>query len=238
MDGRQSPVADYPGVQVRRAHSHATPAVDVALTPWPQMAEQRTAIEEMLDTTLLGRICVEQGVAQAAVDITLENVAAGHSWPSGSAQDRRAWLELVAYEGGEVTYSTGVVEEGEPVVGRDDPDLWQFRDYLLGEDGEEVHMFWDATDVVSELIAGSKSFEDDPQHLVPIVGRRFRVPGNPERVTMQVRMRPVGLDVIDDLIESGDLDPIYRATIPTYDLASTKIEWTPELGAVCNPPLD
>ena len=58
----------------------------------------------------------------------------------------------------------------------------------------------------------------------------------PDRITMRVLMRPIGLDVIDDLIASGDLHSSYRDTIPTFVLGHSQIEWTPELGS-CSPAL-
>jgi hypothetical protein len=48
----------------------------------------------------------------------------------------------------------------------------------------------------------------------------------PARVTMRVRVRPMGLDVLDDLIDSGDLDAAIRDEMPTHTLASTVLEWT------------
>ena len=34
------------------------------------------------------------------MELTLENVTAGHGFPSGATPDRRAWIELTAYAGG------------------------------------------------------------------------------------------------------------------------------------------
>jgi hypothetical protein len=48
----------------------------------------------------------------------------------------------------------------------------------------------------------------------------------PDRVTMRVRLTPVGLDVLDDLIQSGDLDPKVKTQMPTFDLAGATLEWT------------
>ena len=54
-------------------------------------------------------------------------------------------------------------------------------------------------------------------------------------MTMRVRIRAVNLDLIDDLVASGDLDPSYRDKIPTFTLRFTDIEWTPDLGKTCIP---
>ena len=70
------------------------------------------------------------------------------------------------------------------------------------------------------------------------VTRRFQFPegASPERVTVRVRLRPMGLDVIDDLIATGDLDPSLRARIPVYDLGGTKVEWRASSHVPCVTP--
>ena len=44
-------------------------------------------------------------------------------------------------------------------------------------------------------------------------------------------MRPIGLDVLEDLVDSGDLDPAIVAQMPTLDFGA-QIEWTPEDGVM------
>ncbi len=44
-------------------------------------------------------------------------------------------------------------------------------------------------------------------------------------VTLRVRLQSMGLDVIDDLIRSGDLDAQFRAAVPTFTVGGT-LEWT------------
>ena len=48
----------------------------------------------------------------------------------------------------------------------------------------------------------------------------------PDSVTMRVRLTPVGQDVLDDLVSSGDLDPGVEAQVPTFDLGGTALTWT------------
>lgn len=63
---------------------------------------------------------------------------------------------------------------------------------------------------------------EDPVHHVQMM---FRVPlPLPARVTVRALMRPIGLDVVDELIASGHLDPSIRAAMPTYELRGTKTE--------------
>jgi hypothetical protein len=62
------------------------------------------------------------------------------------------------------------------------------------------------------------------------VTRSWLVDASADRVTARVRLAPIGLDVVDDLIASGDLDPALRASIPTHTLRATELEWTTERG--------
>ena len=54
----------------------------------------------------------------------------------------------------------------------------------------------------------------------------------PDRVTMRVRVVPVGLDVIDDLVASNDLAESVRATMPTFTLAGADLEWTADTATI------
>jgi hypothetical protein len=116
MRGRDDVVATVDGAPTRRVHSHAFPGVDVALTDFPHREEQRALIQRELDFTLGAQICVEEFPGSTEILIDLENVAAGHSWPSGSAPDRRAWVEIVAYAGDQVVWTIGDVADDEALV--------------------------------------------------------------------------------------------------------------------------
>jgi hypothetical protein len=79
----------------RREHTFA--GVDVALTPWPGRDLQLAAIRRDLSAVLLPRLCVLP-VDGGRIDYRLDNVGAGHMFPSGATADRRAWIEIVAYD--------------------------------------------------------------------------------------------------------------------------------------------
>jgi hypothetical protein len=55
--------------------------------------------------------------------------------------------------------------------------------------------------------------------------RTWQVLGGPDVIRMAVHVQPVGLDVIDALIEAGELAPEVRATIPTFEVAGATHEW-------------
>jgi hypothetical protein len=112
-----------------------------------------------------------------------------------------------------------------------------FRDRIFDSKGEPVHMFWEAEK--------SKDYPDGYQtQLLPVAtttyieGRhsivkqyRASTPDGrlPSRVTAQLKIRPIGHDVLDDLVESGDLDRAIAQEMPTFTFGA-RIEWTPELG--------
>lgn len=237
MEGRNAPVADAPGVRVRRAHAHTMHGVDVALTDFPEMEAQRALVQRDLDTTLTIELCVVApgGVpisGGAEVELYLENIAAGHKVPSGAAQDRRMWVELIAYSGDTEVYRSGVVGDGEPIVeaAAQDPQLWLLYDRIFDANGDPVHMFWEAVDHEEVLLPPPSPLPPtDPAYENPHVLHRYRIISRDatiDRITARVRLRPMGLDVLDSLIESGDLDPTIRERMPTFTLANTVIEWT------------
>lgn len=236
--GVLGPIADAEGVRADRfKHPHSMVGVDVALTPFPNAelgpalaAEQLEAIEFQRKSALCATVCVNPDPAddtRSLVDVWLHNEFSAHSWTSGATQDRRAWLELHAFAGADEVLATGVLEPGRPLteLELEDPLLWQFRDRMFDESGNEVHMFWEAASNESALLPAAEILS--PQGDASTWrSRRFVAEGSVDRVTTVLHLRPVGLDVLDDLIESGDLDPVIRDAMPTFDVAPTVLEWT------------
>jgi len=232
------PVASVPGAVPRRLHSHRFPAVDLPIDREPDEVT-RQAVQSFLDTSLQSALCVRGLSAQdAQIQLVLDNVAAGHRWPSGSAQDRRAWVELVAYAQGSAFYQSGVVPAGSSVTALQDPDLWLIRDCMFDAAGNETHGFWAATDYESNLLPGQLTFDSsDPRYYQSHVLQRYpRDLGPlalfPERVTAQVWLQPIGLDVFDELVASGDLVDTESYTVAELRerlrplSVGERIEWT------------
>jgi len=229
--GQDGYVADLPDMPLRRLHRHGMAGVDVAITPFADLERQRGWVQDELDGTLFASICVSPIAAGVEIIIRLDNVSAGHSWPSGSAQDRRAWAEVIAYSGDQVVFSSGVVTDDQAITALDDPYLFLLRDKGFDAQGNEAHMFWDIASVESNLL--STSVTNDPldpaffhfkEQSYPVFGVV------PDRITLRERIRPMGLEILDDLISSGDLDQQVRAQMPTFDLQSTVLEWSGEVG--------
>lgn len=236
MHRRDGVAADVEGVPLRRVSDHAMPGVDVALTDWPHREEQRTRVERLLATTLLPLLCVDPlDDGGYAVAVFLHNVAAGHMFPSGAASDRRAWVELAAYDDqGQIRWSSGLVADDQAAVDLEDPNMWLMRDTHYADDGQVTHKFWETASYTSVLLPPPIDVASNNT-----LFRGFTFSGfAPARITMRVRLRPIGFDVLDELIASGHLAPEVRDAMPTFDLAGTVLEWTPDIasaGSNCTP---
>jgi hypothetical protein len=226
MEGRDGPAAAVAGAPTRRVHDHSMAAVDVALAPFFGTDVQRVAVQKLLDSTILAKLCVKQTPLGFFADVTLDNAFAGHKFPSGAAQDRRVWVELTAYNGGTAIFSTGQVEDKKAASAVTDPNFWLLRDKIFDSSDKETHLFWQAARFESQGLPPAVTTDPNDPTFIHSVTREFTLPSPPDRVTMKVRMRPLDFDLLDDLVGSGDLDPAVLDKVPTYDLASGTKEWT------------
>ena len=227
------PIASVAGAPAREYHAHDFPAVDTAFDPaFPNLAtEKANVLQALQGTTLQVALCVTQ---DGAVRVIVDNVGAGHFWPSGAAQDRRAWAEVIAYKGGAAIYQSGVVPDGTPVTAvQADPDLWLLRDCMFDAQSQHVDMFWQAATTEGyELPMPTTTDATSPDyyktHIVQSFPRAVNgaLPQMPDQVTMRIRLQPVGIDVIDDLVDGGDLDAGIVANMPTWDVVPL-VTWTP-----------
>lgn len=240
------PDKDAPGVKLRRVHDHSMPAVDIALTEWPEAEAQRAAVQELLDDTLNAYLCVSPPGDPTLAVVTLENVASGHLFPSGATADRRVWVEIVAYQGDTVVYESGRAEPGERIAQRSDeqdPDLWRIWSSLLRDDGSLTHAFWDAADIESTALLPVQTTLDvsDPAYVSTHVSREYLIRGAvPDRIEMAVHVQPIGLEILDELVEGGHLDASLVGAMPTFTLAPTRLQWTADMpvnsgSLACNP---
>ena len=234
MDERDSPARDPHRDAAPRRHQHLWAGVDVAITDFPDREAQRAAVECQL--ALSARIAAIDHDGAGTFLVRFETDA-GHSQPSGAAQDRRMWLEFIAYAAdGSVLFASGDIGDGElEEKADDDPsydrNLVLFRDRIYDERGDPVHMFWEAApsaahpDGYRSLLLPAAT-ETMPAHALEA---RYLVP-EPERVarvTARLRIRPIGMDVLHDLVASGDLDEELLAEMPTFTLHGAAVEWTP-----------
>lgn len=235
MDARAAAPDDPHREVTPTLHEHLWPGVDVALTDFPDRDVQRAAIECLL--SLNTRISKIEHDGFGTFTVTVETDA-GHSQPSGAAQDRRMWIELTAYAADDsVLFESGNIADGElEEKPADDPNhdrsLVMFRDRIFDAHGRPAHMFWDAAPSPAHP-SGFRS------QLLPAISETMTAhaidaayqiadPGRIARITARLRIRPMGMDVLQDLVDSDDLDPALLAEVPTFTLHGASVEWRPD----------
>jgi hypothetical protein len=205
--------ANAPGVFVRTVHDHKFPGVDLALEPVPgadpqQGDVQTQAVQDFLRTELATALCVEPIGTGSRIVVVADNIASGHNWPSGAAQDRRAWFQVVASTGGAPIYQSGVVPAGtDPADGKGDDDLWLLRDCMLDGQGAAVHTFWDAVGPSdSNTLPGAVTSDPlNPDFYKTHIRQTYpRAPsamltGYPDTVTLDVYILAFPPPIFDDL---------------------------------------
>ena len=207
MQGYDGKASTVEGSPERRVHDHSMVGVDIALTDFPNIDEQTAAVQKALDTTLLASIDVLDTGSSALVELTLENTAAGHAFPSGATQDRRAWVEVTAYKDDQVVFFD---------------DSWWFGEKMYDAEGVEVHMFWEAVSTEGNLLYPPTSLTDDSNHQV----NSYVLDEVPDRVEAVVKIRPMHAEVLEDLVASGHLDPSIPEKMPTFELAASRVSWS------------
>ncbi len=229
------PIAQAPNVFARKYHAHSFLAVDQPTTPsLPAPPSTNTPLQDFLDTTVATALCVVQEDGNGAIRVIVDNIAAGHAVPSGSSQDRRLWAEVIAYQGTQVVYQSGVVPAGSPATSvTGDPDLWLIRDCMFDDAGTQVNMFWQAASEDTNLLPFPTTADTtDPAyyrtHVVQYYPRNSvaTLQAAPDKVTLRLLLQPIGLDVLRDLEGSGDLDAGIEAQIPTLVFPEAILTWT------------
>jgi Cytochrome c554 and c-prime len=234
MDPVEGPASTTSTNRIRSLRTHTLAAVDVAVTPFPEADIQRHSVQTLLDGALSGTVCLTDDLR---IDVTLDNVGAGHSIPSGATSDRRLWIEIVATAAGQVIYQTGTVPAGQTLANIVDPDLWLVRDCLFDDSHASVDMFWAATTVgpFNLIPAGIRQNVNDPtsftrSHVKTVFPVSGPLSTRPDRITLKVFLKPIGDDVLQDLVASGDLDPAIADQVPRLNpqgLLAAIAEWTP-----------
>jgi hypothetical protein len=242
--GCHMPQTDEPTVAAGRAsgeprlgmHDHTTPAVDIALSPFPRTGdeafdrsveeEHRARVRALLDTSLGVEVCVQALPGEtAAIFVTLENASAGHAFPSGAAQDRRVWVQLRAHRGDELLFESGSAGPGQPITSLEDADLWLFMDHIFDAEDRPTTHFWQAARIESALIPAPTTFDPAARDFLNNhVMRRYprsrdaAISGVPDRVEVLVRVQPIGLEILEDLNRSGHLGREIVDAAPTFDV--------------------
>lgn len=224
-------------------HEHLWPAIDEAMTALPNLDAMASGIARDLDPALTivgptplggvigsGGICVTP-LAGGTLTVRIDTRGTGHMWPSGAAHDRRAWLEVVAFDAHDrVVFSTGVVPDDKDVEDLADPYLIGFWDRTFQADGTPAHFFWDVATEQSKLLRPPVTLDvNDPafDHSTTATFAIGRLANQIDHITARVRIRALPHRLLNDLVASGDLDPAIAAHPPkTLDLAGSLRHWT------------
>jgi hypothetical protein len=256
-------IADDPGhnVLLRKNgfHEHLWPAIDQALTAFPEAAAQTAGIQRDLDPAVAvigptsfasnvqpGGICLDP---PGVLSVRIDSIGTAHFWPSGAAQDRRAWLEVIASDkDGVVLFSTGAVPDGPGRVDPEqlaDPNLFGLWDRAFKDDGSPAHFFWDIARVDSKLLRPPITLDKNSPAFDHSSTVKFDVTGSfagIDHITARLRIRPLSYALLDDLVGSGDLATAAAARLPTLDIVGTQSTWTaatkgtgPAINSNCNP---
>jgi Cytochrome c554 and c-prime len=222
-------------------HEHTFAGIDQALTTWPETDVQAAKIHRDLDPAIQVRMCLTP-VNGDQIELTLDNRGAGHKWPSGAAQDRRAWVELIAYDDQDtVLFSSGVVPDGtdadELAASGTDPYLWQINDQVFDSSDQPADFFWQVAryDETNTLKGPITSDPGNPAY-VHSTTRDFPVPGlraTIAKITIRVRIRALPTAMLDDLVSGGELDASIPDKVQTLDIAGTDVEWDASSGNNC-----
>jgi NAD-dependent dihydropyrimidine dehydrogenase PreA subunit len=253
-------IADAPGLDVKSRkngfHEHLWPGIDQALTPFAEADAQAAAIKRDLDSSISivgpapigstiqpGGICLDP---PGALTVRIDSISVAHGWPSGAAQDRRAWLEVVAYDAADQrVFSSGEVLAGMDPEQLDDPNLFGLWDRTFRDDGSPAHFFWEVATVTSQLLRPPTTLDKNAAAFDHSSTARFDVGGSfpaIAKITARVRIRPLSYAVLDDLVGSGDLAAGIAGELKTLDIVGATSTWTlatrgtgAALNTNCNP---
>ncbi|HET7544975.1 MAG TPA: multiheme c-type cytochrome [Polyangiaceae bacterium] len=240
----QGPIADVPNAPPRDRHNHQFPGVDLALTPFPEAEAQRVAVQSLLDTTLQTALCVRGTGKTANLVVVVDNVASGHHWPRGAAQDRRGWFEVAAFAEGRELYRSGSVPQGTDPDPTRDADLWLVSDCMLDDLGHSVPKLWNARSVDSNLLPAQATFDkSSPLFYQSHVMRSFpkdplaSLASYPDRATLDVHLQPFPLALFDEMfsdparlgMDAAAVAALREQLVPLS--VGEQLVWTPEAAA-------
>lgn len=198
-----------------RRHDHSFPGIDVATTPWPGIPEQQRLIARDLRAALITKLCVQPAGGGVEVAVTLDNAQVGHAFPSGTTHARRLRAELTT----------------EPPQ---NPQSWVLGSKFF-RDGEEVQFAWEVDAIESELLMPTTTLDPLAPGYYHARTRTFVIYGQPEVIRLSVHEQPIGIDILESLVASGDLDPAVIDASVTHTLDGAAREWHAADGYGCVP---
>ncbi|MEE2786379.1 MAG: multiheme c-type cytochrome [Myxococcota bacterium] len=200
-------------------------------------SNHRRRAQRILNEAVGAQICVQRQDGSHVVEIILENSRVGHSFSSSAHGLRRLWAEVIIYDlDDNVLLSSGVIDDATPLATLAGTDVWRLDAEVLKANGQPTMRFWRAEmqrDRALPAPSPQLSDSDDQDlHRRKIYG--YEGPP-PAYVSLRVKYRPIGLDVVDRLVELELLDAEYRKDVPTFDLGFARLDWAAEDGHACIP---
>lgn len=247
-------IADKPGLAVKSRpnsfHEHLWPAVDRALPYSTDPADpQVIGIKAILDPALIiigprpvaggtppGGICLDP---PGVLTVRMDTISTGHMYPSGAAQDRRVWLEVIAYRAdNSIVFQSGVVGPTQDPEDLADPIIdcssatpmscSGFWDRTFKDDNSPAHFFWEVARVDSRLLKPPITFVPTDAGYDHSTTASFQVGASYnqiDHITARILTRPFAYSVLDELVMSGDLDASLVPTLETLDSAFSDQTW-------------
>lgn len=239
----------------RSSRRHDFEGVDVALVPFPGQDRQRLLTQQFLDSSLLAEVCVSR---DGVLAVTLEN-ASGHHWPSGATFDRLAWLEVQAYDAHGMVFQTldpeasiqlGTIKDSGQTLSPDAPDAAatpetapgivtlsapSLTETIAKSNGQPAHFFWEAARITSSTALPGVITRDP---LSPDYHRERRIwtldtqqasPNSILEVRLTVKLRPIKLEVLEELVSSGHLAAEIAGRMETFSLLPQRCHTSEEV---------
>lgn len=247
-------IAEGPGLNVgSRAqgfHEHTFPAIDQAVTTFPNADVQAAGVKDILDPALTitgprpvaggngpGGICLNP---DGSLNVRMDTISVGHNFPSGAAQDRRVWLEVIAYDtSNKIVFSSGAVADNQDPEDLDDPYLscsdttgskcTGFWDRMRKTDGSRADFFWEVATETRQFLKPPITLDPNAagfDHSTSAVWNVAAIQTSIDRITARVRTRPFNYRVLESLVTSGDLDAKYSSSLKALDTAGASKTWT------------
>ncbi len=231
-------------------HDHNLAAIDQAVITFPNLDGQAAAIKDILDPALTivgsrpvaggngpGGICVNP---DGTLQVRMDTIGTGHNFPTGASQDRRSWLEVVAYDtANNVVFSSGVVGDNQDPEDLADPYLecsdtsgtkcTGFWDRIAKADGSRADFFWEVATTTNQFLKPAITVDPNAtgyDHSTTAIWNLAGVTSQIDRITARVRTRPFNYRVLQSLVTSGDLDAKYATSLTTLDAVGATKSWT------------
>jgi len=219
-------------------HDHTFPAIDQALTPFPE----QDAMAEAINTELRGAVAIvgpappgsnvpTGGICVVPVDggvvtVRMDTILVGHAWPSGSSQDRRAWLEVKMFDASNnLLLESGNVPDGMDPEDLTDPNLVGIWDRTFDDAGQPAEMFWQvARHDASSLLRPPVTLDKNSPAFDHSFTKTFNASAffdQLDHITARVRIRPLSFKLLHDL----GLDAL-APNLKTLDIEASTKTWS------------